>query len=309
MEEQIELGAPQDDGTQHASHLVDDGGWSTPQRAERYYRQLLPGRSAEARLPAPAAPDGYAVEIVARIPAGVTVTADIDASGSPIATRTIEARSPGWSSYEIPLGHERRTPIADDAATISHWRGSGEIAIARVAVLDEAGTARMHHESGSAPTVIIEVRANVAGEFTVIPAVLIFRSDAVIATRHIGEPTTLTLDAEGSARFELELGPLQIGNGRYAISAGLYRTLSVHDTLHSEIYDYVDRSFELAVYGMPPLHDELAVLPGRWSVVGSDQSRRGLRELRNVAAVEGEAAAEARAAAPPGSMEPAPERP
>jgi ABC-type polysaccharide/polyol phosphate transport system ATPase subunit len=324
LEEQIELGAPQDDGTQHAAHLIDDGGWSAPLRAERYYRELQPGRSAEARLPAPAAPDGFSVEIIARIPEGVTVTADIDSGGSPIATRTFEAPEPGWVTYSIPLGHERRAgDAAERPATISHWRGSGELAIARVAVVDEHGTARLHHSSGSSPTVVVEVRANIAGDFRVIPAVLIFRSDAVVATRHLGEPSVLSLDAGASARFELELSPLLIGNGRYTVSAGLYRSLSVVDTLHSEIYDYLDRSCELAVYGLPPLHNEIAISPGSWSVIGSDDGRQALRELRDVeegvADSPGEDSAEALGAAAPDSAlsqsepfseaEPAPERP
>jgi hypothetical protein len=140
----------------------------------------------------------------------------------------------------------------------------------------------MHHPSSSSPTVVVEVHANVAGVFTVIPAVLIFRSDAVVATRHVGEPAVLDLAAGEAARFELELSPLLIGNGRYTVSAGLYRTLSVHDTLHSEIFDYVDRSCELAIYGMPPLHDELAITPGKWSAVAPDGSRHMLRELRDI---------------------------
>lgn len=319
IEEQIELGAPQDDGTQHAAHVIDDGGWSPPQRSERYHRTLQPGRSAEARLPAPASPEGFSVEILARIPEGVAVTADIDAGGSPIATRTLSSETTGWETYAVPLGHERRAGAAEDTTTISHWRGSGELAIARVSVVDAEGTPRMHHASGSSPTVVIEVRAIVGGEFDVIPAVLIFRSDAVVATRHIGEPNTLALDAGASARYELTLSPLMIGNGRYTVSAGLYRTLNVHDTLHSEIYDYVDRSSELAIYGLPPLHDELAITPGRWSVVTSDQTRHQLRELRDVGAERPEDSAQAGRAIAPGAAlaesepfaeaEPAPERP
>jgi hypothetical protein len=282
-EDQIELGAPQDDGTQHAAHVVDDGGWSAPQRAERYYRTLQPGRGAEARLPAPGTREGYAVEIVARLPEGVSLTADIDSGGSPVATSTLEAQAPGWATYTIPLGHELREE-AGESSTISHWRGSGELGITRVTVLDAEGTARMHHLSGASATVVIEVRANVADTYDVIPAALIFRGDAVVATRHVGEPASLTLEQGGAARFELQLSPLLIGAGHYTVSAGLYRTLSVFDTLHSEIYDYVDRSCDLAVYGLPPLHDEIVIQPAQWSLVESDGPPRTLRELRDVEA-------------------------
>jgi hypothetical protein len=142
-----------------------------------------------------------------------------------------------------------------------------------VRVVDAEGRERALFEVGEPISVVVDVVAEEAGRFPLVPAALVFRQDAIIVTRHVGE--RLELDLDEGTRFEarLDFGPLQLGNGSYLLSVGLYRQLDVNDTLTSEIYDYFDRSFEFSVTGNPPLHDEVFRHPGSWTVAVRERAQ------------------------------------
>jgi hypothetical protein len=83
----------------------------------------------------------------------------------------------------------------------------------------------------------------------------------------------LDIVEDETVEAELVLEPLLIGTGTYLLSLGLYRKLELNDVIPSEVYDYLDRSFEFQVTGSPPVHNELVHHPGGWALVDGDTRR------------------------------------
>jgi hypothetical protein len=97
-------------------------------------------------------------------------------------------------------------------------------------------------------------------------AVLVFRDDGLVMTRHISSRFDVSRMAGDRFRTRVDFGDLLLGNGTYLVSVGLYSKLDVNDIDPSEVYDYFDRSYEFRVVGNPALHNELVRHPGTWSV-------------------------------------------
>ena len=121
-------------------------------------------------------------------------------------------------------------------------------------------------------SVLVDAVAEADGTFPVTPAALVFRADGIIVTRHVGDEVRLTLKRGDRLTARLDFGPVQLGNGSYLLTVGLYKDLDVNNTLSSEVYDLFDRSFEFSISGSPPLHDEVVRHPGSWSVMRADAS-------------------------------------
>jgi lipopolysaccharide transport system ATP-binding protein len=161
-----------------------------------------------------------------------------------------------------------RNQAADRAeegrVAVSRWPGERALEIDRVALTDGAGRERAVFETEMAMNVRVSVAAREGGAFPVIPACLIFREDGLVMTRHVG--ACEVIEARSGDRLEalLDLGPLQLGDGTYLVSVGLYRELDADAIAPSRIYDYVDRSFEFQVVGSRRLHNELFRHPGEW---------------------------------------------
>ena len=141
-------------------------------------------------------------------------------------------------------------------------------------MLDDEGREQAMFEVHRPLSVVVDVVATEDGSFPLIPAALVFRQDGIVVTRHVGEEVVLELKAGERVEGRLDLGPLQLGDGSYLLSIGLYRWLDLNNTLSSEYYDYLDRSFEFGVTGNPPLHNEVSRHPGTWTVrpLGVDQT-------------------------------------
>ena len=111
-------------------------------------------------------------------------------------------------------------------------------------------------------SVVVDAIATASGTFPLIPAALVYRLDGIAATRHVGEREVLQMEKGDRIELRLDLGPLMLGNGPYLLTVCLYRELDVGNTLSSTFYDILDRSFEFAVTGNPPLHTEAFRHPG-----------------------------------------------
>src|SRR5439155_11209826 len=139
---------------------------------------------------------------------------------------------------------ENRATSAAETAAVSRWPGSGELSIMSVALLGPYDKERAIFNTGEPMKLRVIAAASADGDYEVIPAALIFRVDGVVVTRHIGYQTTITLAKGDTFRAELDLGPLLLGTGDYAVSVGLYRRLKLDHSQPSEFYDYLDRSYE-----------------------------------------------------------------
>jgi len=102
------------------------------------------------------------------------------------------------------------------------------------------------------------------GIYPITPVALIFRPDGIIVTRHVAEKKELHLGAGDDIEAVLDLGSLQLGNGEYLLSVGIWAHVDPTHIEPSNYYHHFDRSFPFQVFGNPPMHDELFVHPGTW---------------------------------------------
>ena len=180
-------------------------------------------------------------------------------------------------------------PTDDPEMQLSRWPGEGQLRIVNVVLLDADDRELAVFAVGERLRVRLEFRADESATFPVILAGIIFRLDGVVTTRHVSEETEVRLTAGETVTAELDLGPLTLGNGHYALSVGLYRQLDLNDVNPSRFYDYVDRSYEFQVVGAPKLHNELVLHPGLWTLSGHEGGRErqlgrcGHLELRSTA--------------------------
>jgi hypothetical protein len=151
------------------------------------------------------------------------------------------------------------------ALSVSRWSGLGKLHIDQVRLEGPHGTTTVL-SVGDDAAVTFSFNTDEAGTYDVIPVALIFREDGIVVTRHIAEKTSVALVPGDEVEARLDLSPLMLGNGTYILSVGLYHTLDPYHTETADFYDYLDRSYEFRVTGAPPLHNELLVFPGRWSV-------------------------------------------
>jgi hypothetical protein len=270
-EDELLVGAAQDADEAQSAHVVARG-WSAPRHEDGSFFRALEGASAAAEFllwffyPQ----SSYALQLTYRspVPARVRIRA-----GERERAEAELAAAPGWRTETVAV-----RAAADDRAqrapALSRWPGAQGLLMERVQVLDADGRERALFHVGEPLSVHVEAVAEADGTFPLIPAALVFRSDAIIVTRHVGEEVVLELSRGDRVEARLDLGPLLLGNGSYLLTVGLYKELDVNNTLSSEIYDVFDRSFEFSVTGNPPVHDEVFRHPGAWSVivVGGDRA-------------------------------------
>jgi hypothetical protein len=265
-EDELLVGGPQDSDESESSYLpLGRGAWGQPgQEDTRFFRAVEPGAQGVAAFALwfyyPQSE--YVVEVTYRAPAGSV--AALSRSGTELARAELPATEE-WRTERLRIGATDGEP-AEAPVGLSRWPGAHGLLIERVRVVDADERERALFTIGEPVSVVVEAVAESTGRFPLTPAALVFRQDAIIVIRHVGG--RLELDLEEGARIEarLDLGPLQLGNGTYLLSVGLYKFLDVNNTTYSESYDYFDRSFEFTVTGNPPLHDEVFRHPGEWTV-------------------------------------------
>jgi lipopolysaccharide transport system ATP-binding protein len=267
-EDRILVGDAQDAATLETAYLaLDAGDWEDPtQHGGRYFRAL--GGDAAATGNAlfhlwfyyPASV--YALAVTYRSTGG-TASASVFRNGAPVGSLEL-APAAGWRTTAVKLDPPGAATAEAGAAGV-HWPGIGDLVIDSVSLLGPDGETAVF-EAWSSFRLALSFRARRSGRYDVIPIALVFRHDGVLATRHVAELETIELPEGGTATATLDLGSLRLGNGRYVVTVGLYRSLDPHELTAPEIYDVVDRSYEFQVVGNPPLHNELFHHPGAWTI-------------------------------------------
>ena len=302
VEDEISVGSPQDAGTSQSSYIILDGSnWSPPRAdGDAYFRSVEP-EAGGGRTDATAQaifyawfiyPDSkYAVDVRYRLREGVG-RVGFGRSGRIDVVQPLEPAD-DWTTARIvlrepeeepPIGQvERSSPEqgeqrAQTVRRLSRWEGIGTLAMEDVSLLDRDDNEQTTFAVGEPMAVAFQVVAAKQGQYPVVFAVLIFRLDGIVVTRHVSEEVVLDVEQDERVQARLDLGPLQLGNGTYVVSLGLYRTIDIEDIEPSEFYDYFDKSYEFKVVGNPPLHNELVRHPGEWTVAGTPAHGLGARE-------------------------------
>jgi len=144
------------------------------------------------------------------------------------------------------------------------WPGENSIMVEDVHLVDENNQESGLFRANEPMSVRIILRAQEGGKFPVIPTAVFFRMDGIMISQMIAEPVEFELKKDELFEARLDMGPLNLGNGNYVISIGIYRTLDISDVEKPVIYDLIDRSFEFEVFGKPALLTELFHHPGNW---------------------------------------------
>jgi lipopolysaccharide transport system ATP-binding protein len=271
-EDELGVGGAQDTDETQSAFVVPGGGWSEPRGdAGTFFRALQQGTDgATGRVQFALwffyPQSRYEVELTYRS-SGAAPTLALGRGGDraePVAL----APAPEWTTrrLELPRGDEQPARSTVAGTEVSRWRGAPSLAMEQVRMLDEDGREQAVFEVHRPLSVVVDVVATEDGSFPLIPAALVFRLDGIVVTRHVGDEVLLELKEGERVQARLDLGPLQLGDGSYLLSVGLYRWLDLNNTLSSEYYDYFDRSFEFSVTGNPPLHNEVFRHPGTWTV-------------------------------------------
>ena len=297
LEEGVDLGAPQDADPGHPAFVVlDGGGWSEPVRSERGLCRRLErsGRPGEPAAGTVAVslfhffPDSaYEAVITHHCAGGASLTLELWRNGAVAASAGAEPGEGAWTTSRLKLEPERQGPeercaaearAAEGDAGFSgaeggpsparkrevHWPGEGSLSVGLVVLEDRSGTERAVFEAGSEMKVRVAVRANRSGSFPFLPAATLYRLDGVLVTNLVGESTTLTLAAGDRFEAVLDLGPLNLGNGRYVFTIAIYRRLSAVEG--SEWYDLVAHGYEFEVVGNGPFENGVFKHRAEWHV-------------------------------------------
>jgi len=264
VEDSILLGAAQDADIAQTVHLDAASGWSGPRSDDDgvFYRSL------ETKVAGGLLfhlwflyPDSdYRVEIRYRALSG-RVNVEIEREGR-VEVMSALPEASEWTTATITL--ERRHD--DETVVRSRWEGTGALVVDQIRLLDAQGNDCAVFDTGDDLAIEVDITANNTGSFPLTPAAIVFRSDGVIVTRHVGDRAVLDVSEGDKVKARLDLGKLLLGNGDYLVSIGLYSKLDLADIDPSEFYDYYDKSFEFKVVGNPAVHNEIVLHPGSWTV-------------------------------------------
>jgi lipopolysaccharide transport system ATP-binding protein len=274
LEDNVRVGDAQDADTgQSAVVSLDLEAWSSPNRTEDglFFRRV--GRQSESRAQVLFdlwfyyLESQYAVTVSYRNAGGpAQLLVRRTASGAPLTVDLPEA--PTWHTEVVELrrGARDESPRTQQSRRpeVSRWPGEGSLRIHDVVLIDTAGREQAVFEADTHMRAHIDVVAAKDGSYPVTAAMTMYRADGILVSNHVGGPWTLELLTGERVTFTADFGNLNLGNGRYVFSIGLYRNLSSTDS--SEAYDLLDRSYEFEVIGNLPFNNGVFSHPSEWSV-------------------------------------------
>ena len=273
IEDTVRVGDAQDaDAGQTAVVSLETGAWSSPMREEDgYFRRASDGTDGRAQARFELwfyySESRYTIAVTYRSKSGVPqIVARRAGSGEPTTTDLPETET--WRTEIVELraddpGVDRARPAASKQR-VSRWPGEGSLEITDVLLLDARGREQAVFEAHSEMRLVIDVVAMKEGDYPVTATATMYRADGVLVTNHVGGPWNLELVKGEHARVAADFGRLNLGDGHYVFSIGVYRSLSPGDA--AEVYDLLDRSYEFEVIGNPPFDNGVFSHPSEWTV-------------------------------------------
>ena len=297
VEERLLIGDPQDDCVYHPAFVMLDGSnWSEPQKGERgYHRRLTVATDRSASVSGSIAFNlyvlyekaEYAVEVDYRCSGSGWLSMEVLKKGRLLSTRSLPtegidrrterialehletenlAGSPGARGETISRENDRKPTVQSHGGKPSkrRWPGEGSLTIEEVVLLDANGEEQTVFKVGTPMILRMTIVAQKSGKFRVIPVAVIYRLDGIVVSQHWGAPIDLEARKGERRGVQLDFGPINLGNGDYVFSVGLFRKLDPYDLWEAEHYQIVDRSYEFKVSGNPPRMTGIFQHPGEW---------------------------------------------
>jgi lipopolysaccharide transport system ATP-binding protein len=145
------------------------------------------------------------------------------------------------------------------------WPSSEAILIEKVRITDSEGKERAVFSVNDTLNLSIAIKAQRKGHFAIVLATPIYRLDGILVAKFRMKPFPVDV-AEGSEMtFNLKIDHLNLGNGNYVFSVGLFDNVINESTR----MDLIDRSFEFQVVGNDEYYSQVIFHhPGTWSIPG-----------------------------------------
>lgn len=164
----------------------------------------------------------------------------------------------------------RSGQLLQQQVEVSKWKGSGELTIDKVQILDGQGAHCAIFKTGKQLQVALRVRAKVGGSFPVRANVYIYSTDGRPICQFTSDELVFNAKLGDTVDFNLKIDRLLIGNGEFVFSPAIYSALDYGDLASSKYYEIVDRSFTFRVYSDFEGDHSTFVQPGEWVVVRAD---------------------------------------
>ena len=283
LEERLEVGGPQDTDFFQTPYVTLWGSdWSAPRRTER-------GLCRRLECTAPEMPKAgrvafglylladrgeYELEVSYRCHGTDAVAVDVWRNGASRVSANLPSTEGRWAVERLTLKALQASQAAEDTETLAEgdrrnkvrrWPGEGSVSIREIQLLGAQDREQAVFRVGSPMSLRVVYEARRGGTFPILPAATLYRVDGILVSNHVGETATVDL-AEGERReARLDLGPLNLGDGNYVWSIGLYRRLV--DQADAEWYDLTAHSHEFQVVGNGPFQNGIFGHSYRWQLL------------------------------------------
>jgi lipopolysaccharide transport system ATP-binding protein len=272
VQEAVKIGGLQDSDSAHLAYVAL-GGWKDPEVDNgRTFRKIGAVGEMVFRSPGlePARQHSFRFSYRSSVP----VTVNASRNGEPIIVGAMLPASEQWQEQRVEIPSKMRH--AEDAsprsevmlqqANVRRWVGEGRLMIDAVDLLDERGNERAVFSVGSSLTFRLKYYAQFSDSYPVIFVIAIFRADGIKVSQHASQQVQIDATKGDKRHVDLTLSSIDVANGRYVVSAALFRHLDPQYPNEAVRYDLVDRSYEFEIVGNPPLRTSLYVLPATWRV-------------------------------------------
>jgi ABC-type polysaccharide/polyol phosphate transport system ATPase subunit len=153
--------------------------------------------------------------------------------------------------------------------SISRWPGDGSLMIEKVTLLGSEEREQALFAVGSRLSLRMTIKARRAGTYELLPTATLYRLDGIYISNFIGVAEHLELREDEEVGFQLDLGPLMLGNGEYVFSVAVFEGIVAGETR----YDLLAKCYEFEVVGNDVLHaDFIFAHPSSWSRLTTAQT-------------------------------------
>lgn len=281
IEETLHVGDVQDTNPSHPIFItLENSQWSVPQQSkEAFFRSLtLAGSKANdvhgtinLDTYSLVGESDYALCIRYRTLREPDVTVAISRGSTLIQDPIHLSHSDDWTIWETKLERHHMMPATledqskqemgdvfvsaqKEKLAITRWgSGSSPIAIEKVQLLGIDGREQAVFNVGDPLTLSVLVKAQKRGQYDLVLTAPLFRLDGILISKFRTGPNIVEFEEHETREFQLTLDPLNLGNGSYIFSLGLFD----HFIDDKHRLDLIDRSFEFQVVGNEPYFSQV----------------------------------------------------
>lgn len=286
--ERIDVGAPQDASMAESGFvMLDSSDWSEPiQEDESYHRKLIKENNARKatgsfvfNLLAMDESEEYRVELEYRGRGEGQLTVVIHKNSDKRQSQTLPTPMPEWRNEQVLMteaapedaGSKPEVKLLNGSSGKAEtqeqfrWPSEGSLKIIGLTITDGAEEMTVF-EADATLELHIRFKAVRTGRYPMLPVAVIFRTDGINVSTHLGDWDDYDLKAGDELEAVLSIDNLNLGNGLYTFSTALYKSFDLKLQTDPVAYDLIDRSVDFKVTGAPPALNSIFMHPSKWAV-------------------------------------------